>query len=165
MAKKPSTDDRRRTEAAEIFAKIMRALHKSEVERAKESLTTLETDYPEFADIIERARTLSGRDPNAKLGRPKSPGEQLVAATIHLNRGDDDAARKDAEAVLSSTPKHAGAHYVLAVVAARKGDGAAALSSLKSAAQSSEDKRIQAGVDSEFDAIRSESAFESFVSA
>jgi predicted Zn-dependent protease len=167
MPKKPSADDRRRNQAAEVFAKLMRALHKGESDKAQEAVATLEADFSDVSDIVERARTLaSGTSRGSRLGRPKNVAEQLTSATIALNRADLDAAEKEIDALLSATPKHAGARYLRAVVLARRGDAAGAAQALGAAIAVAPEKRVQASADIEFEALRTDPAFESvFVAA
>lgn len=166
MPKKPSADDRRRAQASEVFAKLMRALHKGEADKAQEAVAALEADFSDVSDIVERARTLaSGSSRAPRVGRPKNPGEQLTSATIALNRGDLDGAEKDIDALLSSSPKHAGGRYLRAVLLARRGDAAGAAQALGSAIAVAPEKRVQASADSEFEALRADPAFESVLAA
>jgi Flp pilus assembly protein TadD len=167
MAKKPSTDDRRREQAGEVFAKLMRALHKQEPEKAREALATLESDFADVADVLERARTLcsdAGR-PSGRGGRPRNTQEQMIVATLALNRDDLDSAEKEIDSVLSAAPKHAGARYLRAVVLARRGDAGAAATALKAAIAVAPEKRVQASVDGEFEAVRRDPAFETVLAA
>lgn len=51
------------------------------------------------------------------LRHPEAHAVRTLLASLHLALGDTDAARSELEHVLSFTPTHATAHYLLAVIA------------------------------------------------
>jgi len=168
MSKKPLADDRRRELATEAFAKVVRAAFKGETDKAKEALATIESEFSDEIDILDRARRFGamnlGRD-NGRSGRPKNAAERLLAAIIALNAGDLEAAEKDVQAVLAEGPKNADAHYALAVIRARQEKVDEALASLKSAFSLSAERRAQAPLDGEFAALVGTPAFEALIAA
>ena len=74
MSKKPLADDRRRELATEAFAKLVRAAFKGETDKAKEALASIESQFSDEIDILDRARRFGAmsltRD-NTRTGRPK----------------------------------------------------------------------------------------------
>jgi predicted Zn-dependent protease len=168
MSKKPLADDRRRELATEAFAKVVRAAFKGEADKAKESLGAIETQFSEEIDILDRARRFAAMTLTkdvSRTGRPKNSAERLLAAVISLNATDLDAAEKDLETVLGEEPKNADAHYVLAVVRARREKVDEALASLKTACSLSAERRAQAPLDNEFAALLGNPAFEALSAA
>lgn len=164
MSKKPLADDRRRELATETFAKIVRAAFKGETDKAKEGLSVIESQFAEEVDILDRARRFAAinlsRD-TSRTGRPKNAAERLLAGVISLNADDLDSAEKEFETVLAEEPKNADAHYVLAVVRARREKVDEAIASLKTACSLSAERRAQAPLDSEFSGLLGNPAFES----
>jgi hypothetical protein len=168
MSKKPLADDRRRELATEAYAKVVRAAFKGETDKAKEALATIEADFPDEIDIIDRARRYAAINlnrENGRTGRPKNAAERLLAAVISLNGGDLESAEKDVQAVLAEGPKNADAHYVLAVIRARQEKVDDAIASLKSAFSLSAERRAQAPLDGEFAALLGNPAFDALIAA
>ncbi len=168
MSKKPLADDRRRELASEAFAKVVRAAFKGEIDKAKEALATIETEFSDEVDILDRARrfaAMNANRDNGRGGRPKNGAERLTAAIISLNAGDLETSEKDVQAVLAEAPKNADAHYVLAVIRARQEKVDDALASLKSACSLSAERRAQAPLDGEFAALLGNPAFEALTAA
>ncbi len=168
MSKKPLADDRRRGLAIEAFAKVVRAAFKGEPEKAKEAAGVLESQFADEVDILDRARRFAainlGHD-SGKLGKPKNPGERLLSGVISLNRGDLDEAEKALADVIAEDAKNADAHYVLAVVRARREKVDEAIAALKAACGLSPERRTQAGLDSEFTALHGNPAFDALTAA
>ena len=168
MSKKPLADDRRRELATEAFARLVRAAFKGEPDKAKESLTLIESQFADEIDILDRARRFAAMNLSkdaSRTGRPRNSAERLLAGIISLNAGDLDAAEKDIEAVLGEEPKNADAHYALAVVRARREKIDEALASLKTACSLSPERRAQAPLDGEFAALLGNPAFEALTAA
>lgn len=168
MSKKPLADDRRRELATEAFAKLVRATFKGEGDKALESLGVIEAQFAEEIDILDRARRFAAMSPKKDVGRPSRPrsaAERLLAGVISLNSGDLDAAEKDLEAVVSEEPKNPDAHYVLAVIKARREMADESIGSLKTACSLSAERRAQAALDSEFAVFAGNPAFEALVAA
>lgn len=168
MSKKPLADDRRRALATEAFAKIVRAAFKGESEKVKEALGLIESQFSDEIDILERARRFAAmnlhRD-TTRTGRPKNPEERFLGAVVALNGGDLDTAERDLDSVISEQPKNADAHYVLAVVRARREKADEAIAALKAACSLSPERRAQAPLDGEFVALLVNPAFEALTAA
>ncbi len=101
----------------------------------------------------------------SRVGRPKNAAERLLAGIICLNAGDLEAAEKDFEDVIAEDPKNGNAHYVLAVVRARREKTEEAIAALKVACSLSGERRAQAPLDGEFAALLGNPAFEALTAA
>lgn len=168
MSKKPSADDRRRELATEVFAKVVRAAFKGETDKAREAVGILESQFADVVDILDRGRRFAAIDlahDSGKLGKPKNQSERLLAGVISLNRGDLDSAEKAVADVIAEDAKNADAHYVLAVIRARREKAEEAITALKSACALSAERRAQARLDSEFNALHGDPAFEALTAA
>lgn len=168
MSKKPLADDRRRELATEAFAKVVRAAFKGEADKVKEAFAGLESQFSEEIDILERARrfaAMSLRRDTVRPGRPRNAFERLLGGVVALNGGDLDAAEKDLAGVIAEQPKNADAHYVLAVVLARREKADEAIAALKVACSLSPERRAQAPLDGEFVALFGNPAFEALTAA
>ena len=167
MSKKPLADDRRRELATEAFAKLVRAAFKGETDKARETLATIESQFGEEIDIVDRARRFAAITPTKDTGRGRSsqPGDLLLAGIVALNAGDLDAAEKDLTAVVADQPKDANAHYALAVVQARREKIDEALAALRTACTLSPERKAQAPLDGEFASLLGNPAFEAITAA
>lgn len=167
MSKKPLADDRRRELATEAFAKVVRAAFKGETDKARETLGVIESQFGEEIDIVDRARRFAAITPakDAVRGRSAHPGDLLLSGIVALNSGDLDAAEKDLNTVVADQPKNANAHYVLAVVLARREKVDEALASLKTACSLAPERKAQAPLDSEFASLLGNPVFEALTAA
>ena len=166
MSKKPLADDRRRELATEAFAQVVRAAFKGEADKGREALATIESQYSEEIDIVDRARRFAAilATPETKV-RPKGAGELLLAGVVALNAGDLDAAERDLGSVVAENPKNADAHYVLAIVLARREKIDEAIGALKTACSLSPERRAQAPLDAEFASMLGNPSFEALTAA
>jgi len=168
MSKKPLADDRRRELAIEAFAKLVRAAFKGETDKAREILETIETEFGEEIDILDRARRYAAMNVTqdvSRSGRTRKPAERLLGCVIALNADDLDAAEKDLTLLLSEEPKNADAHYVLAAVQMRREKVEEAIASLATAFSLSPERRAQAPLDTEFTALLGNPAFDALLAA
>ncbi len=166
MSKKPLADDRRRELATEAFAKVVRAAFKGEADKGREALAAIESQYSEEIDIVDRARRFAAilTTPETKV-RPKGGSELLLAGVVALNAGDLEAAARDLGAVLAENPNSADAHYVMAVVLARREKPEEAIGALKTACSLSPERRAQAPLDAEFASMLGNPSFEALTAA
>ena len=168
MSKKPLADDRRRALATEAFSKLVRAAIKGEADKVAESLTTIETQFGEEIDILDRARryaAIRAAGDSVRSSRPRSLSERLLAGIVALNADDLEAAEKEISHVISEEPKNADAHYVLAIVQARRESVEEAIRSLNTACSLSPARRAQAPLDSEFASLVGNPAFDALTAA
>ena len=168
MSKKPLADDRRREQATEAFAKVVRAAFKGESEKAKEAVAALESQFSEEVDILDRARRFSAMDltkDTGRLGKPRNNSERVLAGVIALNQDELEEAEKIFSDVLNDDAKSAAAHYSLAIVRARREKVEEAIASLKTACALSPDRRAQARLDGEFKSLLGNPAFETITAS
>lgn len=168
MSKKPLADDRRRELAIEAFAKLVRSSFKGETDKAKESLATIEAQFAEEVDILDRARRYAAMTvvpESPRNSRPKNAAERLLAGIVALNADLLDEAEKDIAQVLTEAPKNADAHYIMAVVHMRREKVDEALASLSTACSLSAERRAQAPLDAEFAGLLGNPAFEALTAA
>ncbi len=168
MSKKPLADDRRRELATEAFAKVVRAAFKGETDKAREALATIEAQFAEEIDILDRARRFAAmnvtRD-KGRSGRPQNASERLVSAVLSLNDDDLAGTEREVAAILAEHPQNPDAHYILAVVRARQEKVDESLAALKVACALSPARRAQAPLDGEFAALAGNPAFEALLAA
>lgn len=167
MSKKPLADDRRRELATEAFAKVVRAAFKGESDKAREALTLIEEQYSEEADILDRARRFAAitAPKEGRNGKPKGAAGLLLAGVMAINADDLDEAEKDLNGVIAEDSKNADAHYLLAVVQARREKTDEALAALKVACGLSAERRAQAPLDGEFASLLGNPDFEALTAA
>jgi len=168
MSKKPLADDRRRELATEAFAKLVKAAFKGEADKVREALGAIETQFADEIDILDRARryaAINVGQETARSGRPRNSAERLLGGIMALNADDLDSAEKELNQVLSDEPKNADAHYVLAIVRARREKVEDAIASLATAFSLSPERKAQAPLDAEFAALVGNPAFDALVAA
>jgi tetratricopeptide (TPR) repeat protein len=164
MNKKASPSGRRSEKALELFEKAMRAMGKKDFERAAAAFEALLTEHPDERDMAERARAFQVVCDRAleKKGVYKPKGfEDLLQYGVFLhNQGDFGQAQRYLRDALEIHPKNDHAQYCLAASAARAGETETALSALRSAIAANAQTRAQARVDSDFDVLRDDDAFQ-----
>jgi tetratricopeptide (TPR) repeat protein len=135
----------------------VRALQRHEYAPAADGLRRLLTDFPTERALLDRAQVyldLCERELRRRPAAPQTIEERLTAATAALNNGDDDEAETLAHGVLSESPEHDLALYLLAAVYGRRGNRSQALDLLRRAMHVSPDIRAQARHDADFEILR-----------
>jgi len=159
--------DRRSHQALESFEKAMKALGKHDYERAREHFDAILEGFPEERDLAERARSYRAVcDRNLEKRpafRPKTFDELLHHGVYLHNRGEYDEALKFLRQAAEIHPRNEHVLYCIAATAARAGDSATALKSLRQAVTASAANRAQARQDPDFDALREDEEFLSIV--
>jgi tetratricopeptide (TPR) repeat protein len=166
-AKKPAPvpTSRRSSAALELYEKAVRAVGKRDYDRAREHLDALIAGHSEERDLLERARSYRALCDRAILEskrtsfRPKGFEELLNHGVYLHNRGEYEEALKALRQAAEIHPKNEHVLYCLAATAARAGDTATAVKSLRSAVAASPANRAQARSDSDFDPIREHEEF------
>jgi tetratricopeptide (TPR) repeat protein len=164
--KKAAGTERRSGQAIEVFEKGVRALGKRDYEKAREHFDHLIESFPAETEILERARSyraLCARALEKKPSRPKSFEELLNYGVYLHNRGEFHEALQYLQQAAEIHPRNEHVLYCVAAAAARAGDSAAALKSLRSAIAANPASRAQARSDSDFDPIRDDDEFVSLV--
>lgn len=154
-------------EAVATYEQGVAALQRREFSVAAQRFREVLERYPEERELHERARLylrvcerqLEPREPAG----PRTPEERVFAATLALNAGREDEAAEHLTQVLTEDPAHGTAHYMLAIVHARKGDAAQALSHLARAVELDPDHRALARREADFDGLRQDPAFQALV--
>jgi Tfp pilus assembly protein PilF len=161
-AKKPAPD-RRFSQAVETFERGMKALGKRDYEKAKDLMEEVVASHGDERELVERARayiTLCERALDKRPSfRPKTFEDLLNYGVFLHNRGEFQDALKYLHQAAEIHPKNEHVLYCLAAAAARAGDTATALKSLRSAINANPASRAQARSDSDFDPIREDEEF------
>jgi tetratricopeptide (TPR) repeat protein len=154
--------------AVELFQRAFKSLNKKDFERAAELLDQLIEQYPEERDVVERARAYKAvceRSTEKRPARPKTFDDLLHYGVFHHNRGEYQEALKFLNQAAEIHPRNEHVLYCLAAAAARAGDSASALKSLRSAIAASPANRAQARSDPDFDGLREQPDFIALLSA
>jgi tetratricopeptide (TPR) repeat protein len=161
------TIDRRSQQAIDSFEKAMKAMGKHDYERAREHFDALMEGFPEERDLLERARSYRAVCERAlekrPAFRPKTFDEMLHHGVYLHNRGEYEEALKFMRQAAEIHPRNEHVLYCMAATAARAGDSATALKSLRQAVTAGSANRAQARQDPDFDALRDDEEFLSIV--
>lgn len=118
--------------------------------------------FPSEGGLCDRSQVyldLCRRESTRRPAAPRTIEERLTAATAALNDEHDDEAEGLARSVLSESPRHELALYLLAAVEARRGSMTSALQLLMQAADISPEIRAQARHDADFEELHDLEAF------
>jgi tetratricopeptide (TPR) repeat protein len=167
-ARKPAAPiDPRSQKAIDTFEKAMKALGKHDYERAREHFDALLEGFPEERDLLERARSYRALCERAlekrPAFRPKTFEEMLHHGVYLHNRGEYEEALKFLRQAAEIHPRNEHVLYCMAATAARAGDSATALKSLRQAVTAGPANRAQARQDPDFDTLREDEEFLSIV--
>src|SRR6187455_205917 len=120
--------------AVAAFEAAVRELQRHKYAEASKRLKALLAAFPSESALLDRVRVFLGvceREMQRKPAAPRTTEERLTLATAALNNGEDAAAERLVSGVLTDTPDHDLALYLLAAVLARRGDTTAALARLQ----------------------------------
>jgi tetratricopeptide (TPR) repeat protein len=118
--------------------------------------------YPEEREVDERARLylkVCEREMVSTPPAPQTAEERLLSATVALNSGDYDGALAILRHVQADEAENDLAEYMLAVIAAARGDETRTLDHLKRAIELNPENRALARQDGDFEALRANDAF------
>jgi tetratricopeptide (TPR) repeat protein len=152
--------------ALDLFEKALKSLNKKDFGRAGELFDQLIASYPDERDVVERARAyriICDRSTERRAGRPKTFDDLLKYGIYHHNRGEFQEALKLLKQAAEIHPRNEHVLYCLAAAAARSGDAATALKSLRAAIAASSANRAQARADADFDGLRGHPDFGALV--
>jgi tetratricopeptide (TPR) repeat protein len=158
--------ERRGSPALDLFEKALKALNRKDFDRSADLLDQLIETYPDEREVVERARAyraICERSLGRRVARPKSFEDLLKYGIYHHNRGEYQEALKFLHQAAGIHPRNEHVLYCVAAAAARAGDTATALKSLRSAITASSANRAQARSDSDFDALRGHADFISLI--
>jgi Tfp pilus assembly protein PilF len=140
-----------------MYERGLQALQRRDFAAAADALRAVIERYPDERELLERARLylkVCERELEPKEPTPRTADEMVNAATVALNAGDEGMAAQHLARALTENPRHDYAHYMMAVVSARRNDVARAVDHLRHAVSLNPENRSLARQDPEFDALR-----------
>ena len=155
-------------DALALFETGVRCLHRKAYGDAAAAFRSLIEQFPAERALLDRARVYHGlaeRELRRAPAVPRTIEERLTAATFALNNDDEDEADRLVRTVLAEEPSRDLALYLLAAIAARRGQREIALGHLHDAIASNPDVRAQAQHDEDFASLRHLDAFRTMVEA
>jgi uncharacterized protein HemY len=150
-------------EALALFQQGVSLVQRHAYGDASRAFEKLLNQHPDERAVLDRARVyldLCQRELRRQPAAPKTVEERITAATAALNDGDEARAESLVKGVLSENARHDLALYLMAVVHARRGATAAAMSALSQAVAVSPEVRAQARYDADFESLRGLDAFQ-----
>jgi len=151
-------------EAVAMYERGLQALQRRDFAAAADALRNVIQRYPDERELLERARLylkVCERELEPKEPTPKTADEWVYAATVALNAGDEASAHRNLQRALGEDARHDHAHYMMAVVSARRSDSAAALEHLRQAVSLNPENRSLARQDPDLEPLRADDAFRS----
>lgn len=152
------------TSGVDAFAGAMTALQRRDYRTARHAFLGLLDAFPSEGALLDRARVylaLCERElQRSASATPQTLEERLTAATAALNNDQEGLAEQLLVSIVDEAPRHELGHYLTAVLHARRGDFADALSALQRAIRISPEVLAQARHDEDFDNLRADPAFD-----
>lgn len=161
----------KRTTYADAVMLYERGLHALQHKRYREAADTLKrviAEFPEEIELHERAQLyirVCERQIAPPDSTPKTPEEQVLAATLAVNTGAVDRAIALLNGALQQQADNDAAEYLLGVALASKGDHAGALQHLARALELNSDCRDAMRKEPELEALRATDAFQALLAA
>lgn len=159
----PAAPARRPTyhEAVSMYERGLQALQRHDFATAAAALRNVIELFPDERELLERAglylkvceRELTPKEPL------RSTDDQVYAATVALNAGDDGSAVQQLQRALVQDPMHHQAHYMMAVAMARRQAWTSALEHLRQAIARNPENRALARQDPDFEQLRNMEGF------
>jgi Tfp pilus assembly protein PilF len=149
-----------------MYERGLQALQRRDFAASAEALRNVIERYPDERELLERARLylkVCERELEPKEPAPKTPDEWVYAGTVALNAGDETAAMRHIQRALTDDARHDHAHYMMAVLSARRSDASGAVDHLRQAVSLNPENRSIARQDPEFDSFRNDPAFKTIV--
>lgn len=167
---KPAVPEKKSTylEAVGVYERGVEALQRRAFAAAAERFREVLQRYPDERELHERARLylrVCERELERREPTPQTLEERVYAATIALNAGADEEAYGHLTRALAEDPRNGNVHYMLAVVHARRGDAATAMSHLRRAVDLDTEFRAVARRDPDLDRLRDDEGFRQVVEA
>ncbi len=157
--KAPAPPPRRSTyaDAVLLYERGLQALQAKRYKDASETLKRVIAEFPEEIELHERAQLyirVCERQLAPLDATPKTPEEQVYAATLALNAGNTDRAVALASAALQKDAANDAAEYLLGVALVIRGDDKGALAHLARALELNPDIRDAVLKEPELQALR-----------
>ena len=159
VAKAPAPPPQRSTyaDAVALYERGMQALQAKRYREAAETLKSVIARFPEEKELHERAQLyirVCERQLTPLDATPKTPEEQVYAATLALNTGQVDRAISLLNAALQKDPDNDPAEYMLGVALSLRGDIAGALAHITRALELNPDNRELVRKEADLEALR-----------
>jgi tetratricopeptide (TPR) repeat protein len=151
-----------------MYERGLQALQRRDFAASAEALRHVIERYPDERELLERARLylkVCERELEPKEPTPKTPDEWVYAGTVALNAGDEAAAQRHVLRAITDDPRHDHARYMMAVIAARRGDTTGALDHLRQAISLNPENRSLARQDPELESLYDDASFRAIVDA
>lgn len=156
---KPAPPPQRSTyaDAVALYERGMQALQAKRYREAAETLKAVIARFPEEKELHERAQLyirVCERQITPLDATPKTPEEQVYAATLAVNAGQVDRAIALLNAALQQDPENDPAEYMLGVAYSLRGDLGAALTHITRALELNPDNRELVRKEPDLEAVR-----------
>jgi tetratricopeptide (TPR) repeat protein len=168
--KAPAAPPRRSTyaDAVLLYERGLQALQAKRYRDAADTLKRVIAEFPEEIELHERAQLyirVCERQLAPPDATPKTPEEQVYAATLALNAGAVDRAVSLLNAALQQHADNDAAEYMLGVALATKGDQQGALQHLGRALELNPDCRDALRKEPELEGLRESEALQTLLAA
>jgi tetratricopeptide (TPR) repeat protein len=168
--KAPPLPPRRSTyaDAVLLYERGLQALQAKRYREAADALKRVIAEFPEEIELHERAQLyirVCERQFAPLDATPKTPEEQVYAATLALNAGAVDRAVGLLNAAIQQQADNDAAEYMLGVALAAKGDQQGSLRHLARALELNPDCRDSLRKEPELEALRETEALQSLLAA
>jgi tetratricopeptide (TPR) repeat protein len=167
-AKAPAPPPRRSTyaDAVLLYERGLQALQAKRYREAADTLKRVIAEFPEEIELHERAQLyirVCERQLTPPDSTPKTPEEQVYAATLAMNAGALDRAMGLLKAALQQQPDNDAAEYMLGVALASSGDQQGALQHLARALALNPDSRDAMFKEAELESLRNAPEFQALL--
>jgi tetratricopeptide (TPR) repeat protein len=155
-------------DAVMLYERGLQALQYKRYREAAETLKRVIAEFPEEIELHERAQLyirVCERQIMPPDSTPKTPEEQILAATLALNTGAVDRAIALLNGALQQQADNDAAEYMLGVALASKGDHPGALHHLARAIELNADTRDALRKEPDLEALRETEEFQSMLAA
>jgi tetratricopeptide (TPR) repeat protein len=149
-------------EAVAIYERGVQALQRHDFQGAAGFFRTVLERYPEERELLERARLylrVCERETSRQPPIPKTPAEQVYAATVALNSGDHSGALDHLQQALGEDPLSDHAHYIMAVALGMRNRADEAIEHLSQSIALNPENRSLARQDPDLDILRDHERF------
>jgi len=155
-------------DAVSLYERGMQALQAKRYREAAESLKAVIARFPEEKELHERAQLyirVCERQLTPLDATPKTPEEQVYAATLAINTGQVDRAVALLSAALQRDPDNDPAEYMLGVAYSLRGDLASSFTHIARALALNPDNRELVRKEPDLDALRQTEAIRAILAA
>jgi tetratricopeptide (TPR) repeat protein len=155
-------------DAVLLYERGLQALQAKRYREAADTLKRVIAEFPEEIELHERAQLyirVCERQLTPLDATPKTPEEQVYAATLAMNAGAVDRAISLLNAALQQQADNDAAEYMLGVALATKGDQQGALQHVARALELNPDSRDAMRKEPELEALRETAEFQALLAA